>query len=163
MANAVSRRKAVNSLTTKKVTNQIPQTFMVLGGLVLGHYLNEGAQMIIAKVLPAKADTQQATQSGLDGIAIGDTISKYGVPVLLLLAGIIAPEFVKGDYGKYAKSLGMGLSAYGAARGLKEVSGKDVLSGGNENLGLLTYYREPVAPGLVNQDFPVLTGAETSL
>lgn len=159
MANAASRKRAVNSLTTKKVTSQIPQTFMVLGGMVLGHYLNEGADGLLAKVLPANAG-QQTTQSGMGGVS--DTISKYAVPVVLLIAGIVGPEFVKGSYGKYAKSVGIGLSAYGAARGIKEASGKDVLSGGNDNLGLLTVYREPV----LDNEFPnpaQLTGTEMSL
>ena len=158
MANA-SRKRAVNSLTMKKVTSQIPQTFMVLGGLVLGHYLNEGVQMVIDKVAPATTPAADGTTAGF-----GSTLSeltKYAAPALLLIAGIVGPEFVSGQYGKYAKSIGMGVSAFGAAKGFKEVSGKDLLAGGaQDGMGLLTYYREPDSASEQYANFPQLAGGE---
>ncbi len=157
MANT-SRKRAVNSLTMKKVTSQIPQTFMVLGGLVLGHYLNEGVQMVMAKVAPATTPAADGTTAGF-GSTLSE-LSKYAGPALLLVAGIVGPEFVSGQYGKYAKSFGIGVSAYGAAKGFKEASGKDLLSGGLDGMGLLTYYREPDYAAEQHANFPQLAGGE---
>jgi len=138
-----SRRRTI---TLKKVTDKVPETLLTVGGLYGGQLLYSAVQKVVNRFVPPSGAT-----AGLNGI------SNIATPVILTVVGIVAPEFIKlGAGGKYSKSLGNGIAAYGAVKSVKEVLGKDVLAGRLKGMGHAPRFPQIAPMANMPKSFPNL-------
>ncbi len=149
MANATKKQRSparTRTITLKKVTDKVPETLLTVGGLYGGQLLYTVVQKMVDKFIPP-----QGTTAGLNGI------SNIATPLILTALGIASPEFIKlGPGGKYSKSLGNGIAAYGAVKSVKEILGKDVLAGKLKGVGFAPRFPQIAPMANMPKTFPNL-------
>lgn len=156
MSNASKKQRSParnKTITFKKVSEKVPETLLTVGGLYGGQLLYTVVQKMVDKFVPPQGST-----AGLNGI------SNFATPVILTVLGIVAPEFVKlGRGGKYSKSLGNGIAAYGAVKSVKEVLGKDVLAGKLKGVGFAPHFPQIAPMANMPKSFPNLNQVSNNM
>jgi len=122
-------------LNVKNVAKGLQAPALTTAGFVGGAFIVTFLNNLVAKA-------SAGSVSGLMSVA-----QKYGVPALVAVAGVFAPDYLKlGPAGAYSKPLFTGISSYGAFNIVKTALGKDLLSG-YKGVGALMNYTDPVAGG----------------